>query len=121
MMPKTLNSPSKAIEFFIENKNSETSLQDMDTFIKNLDGVKSAEVNLSTGQTKITLNEDSVFDQKLIEIQRMIFQKGYEVKAKNTNAIQAYLFFGTMVLGFLVVAVVMTLFYYYGSSLPSLV
>ncbi|CAI3937969.1 unnamed protein product [Commensalibacter communis] len=121
MMQNNLSSPSKAIEFFLEDRGSKLSLQNIDNFIKNIEGVKSAEVNPASGQAKIILKDDSLFDKKLIEIQRLLFAQGYEVKAKNTNGVQAVLFFGTMALGFLVVAIVMTLFYYYGPSLPSLV
>lgn len=119
-MQSNLSTPSKTVEFFIENKSSELSIDKIDAFIKNIEGVRSVEVNPSSGQTKVVLGDDSLFDKKFIEVQRMLFQAGYEIKINNTNGVQGVLFFGTMALGFLFVAVVVTLWFYYG-SLPSLV
>lgn len=119
-MQKDHNEPSKTIEFFIESKNTEVNAQNIDTAVMGVEGVRSVDVNPSSGQVKVIVQDGPQFDQKFIEIQRAIFKLGYEINVKNTNTVQGVLFFGTMILGFLFVAVVIALFYYFG-SLPSLI
>lgn len=120
MTQANLGNGSKTIAFYLENKNSEFSLQDADQLIKNIQGITFVQIDPSSGEAKIALEDDSMIQKKLIEIQRALDKIGYLVTAKNTNGVQAVLFFGTMTLGFLFVAVVITLFYYFG-SLPTLV
>ncbi|CAI3944789.1 hypothetical protein [Commensalibacter papalotli (ex Botero et al. 2024)] len=117
-MQSDLSHPLKTIEFFIESKNSKLNIENVNALIKNIEGVISVGVHPSSGQVTTALKDDSLFDKKFIEIQRALLIAGYTVKIKNTDGVQAVLFFGTMALGFLFVAVVITLWYYFG-SLPS--
>lgn len=119
-MQKDHREPSKTIEFFIESKGAEINPQSIDTAVMGIEGVRSVKVNPSSGQAKIIIKDDPLFDQKFLEIQRAIFKLGYEINVKNTNGVQGVLFFGTIGLGFLFVALVMTLWFYFG-SLPSLI
>lgn len=112
--------PSKTVEFFIESKNTEINPQHIDAAVMGIEGVRSVAVDPSSGQAKIIVTDGPQFDKKFIEIQRAIFKLGYEINVKNSNTAQGVLFFGTMILGFLFVAVVIALFYYFG-SLPSLI